>query len=200
MEKVLIPDYTMVNALAMIAIFIVVTLSFKSPVMALTAMIPIMMAIYSNMVFPYLAGKELIFIAYAVVSCVQLGATIDYAISETSNYLQIRKTVQDRKRAAELMCEASIPSILTSGLILVVCGYTITILSSIPAISEVGHLVGRGALLSMFFVTILMPRLLTLIDPFITKTFKERLADLRSKRAAGKQKVKDKLNESGARI
>lgn len=98
------------------------------------------------------------------------------------------------------MCEASIPSILTSGLILVVCGYTITILSSIPAISEVGHLVGRGALLSMFFVTILMPRLLTLIDPFITKTFKERLADLRSKRAAGKQKVKDKLNESGARI
>ncbi len=200
MEKVLIPDYTMVNALAMIAIFIVVTLSFKSPVMALTAMIPIMMAIYSNMVFPYLAGKELIFIAYAVVSCVQLGATIDYAISETSNYLQIRKTVTDRKRAAELMCEASIPSILTSGLILVVCGYTITILSSIPAISEVGHLVGRGALLSMFFVTILMPRLLTLIDPFITKTFKERLADLRSKRAAGKQKVKDKLNESGARI
>ena len=184
MEKVLGPDYNMVNALAMIAIFIVVAISFHSPVMSIAAMIPIMMAIYTNMVFPYLEGQELIFIAYAVVSCIQLGATIDYAISETSNYLQIRQVETDKKKAAAQMTEISFPSILTSGTILVVCGYTISIASSIPAISEVGHLVGRGAILSMFFVTCMMPTILRLIDPFITKSRKERRAERKEKKAA----------------
>ena len=195
MERVLVPDYTLVNNLAMIAIFLVVAISFKSAVMSVAAMIPIMMAIYVNMVFPYLEGEELIFIAYAVVSCIQLGATIDYAISETSNYLQIRQTEQDKRKAAAYMTEISFPSILTSGTILVVCGYTISMASSIPAISEVGHLVGRGAILSMFFVTFMMPTILRIIDPFITKTRKERKEERRLKKAGADNTQSDELKE-----
>ena len=66
------------------------------------------------------------------------------------------------------MTQNSLPSILTSGLILVICGYAIYFISSIPAISEVGHLVGRGAIFSVIFVCGLMPVLLKLIDRFIT--------------------------------
>lgn len=180
MEKILIPDYTLVNNLAMLSIFIVVALSFHSPLMPIAAMIPIMMAIYVNMAFPYVGGQKLIFIAYAVVSCIQLGSTIDYAISSTENYLQIRQSEKDKQKAAELMTERSLPSILTSGTILVVCGYAISFLSSIPAISEVGHLVGRGAILSVSFVVLMMPFLLQLIDPFITTPAAEKKARRRA--------------------
>lgn len=168
MEAILIPDYRMVNTLAMLSIFLVVAISFHSPIMPIAAMVPIMMAIYLNMAFHYFKGTTMIFIAYAVVSCVQLGSTIDYAISCTENYLQIRGREKDKRKAAIEMVEISFPSILTSGTILIVCGYAISVLSSIPSISEVGHLVGRGAILSMIFVIGLMPVLLRMIDPLIT--------------------------------
>ena len=73
-----------------------------------------------------------------------------------------------------MMTELSFPSILTSGIILVVCGYAISIKSSIPAIGQVGHLVGRGAIFSVIFVTCLMPALFKLTDRLITGTFKSR--------------------------
>ncbi len=171
MEAVLIPDYNLVNALAMMSIFLVVAISFKSVVMPVIAMIPIMMAIYINMSIPYFAGQEIIFIAYAVVSCIQLGSTIDYAISSTENYLQTRGQEPDKKIAALKMTELSFPSILTSGVILIVCGYTISMKSSVPAIGQVGHLVGRGAIFSVIFVTCLMPSLMKMADRLITGTF-----------------------------
>ena len=93
------------------------------------------------------------------------------------------------------MTEISFPSILTSGTILVVCGYTISMASSIPAISEVGHLVGRGAILSMFFVTFMMPTILRIIDPFITKTRKERKEERRLKKAGADNTQSDELKE-----
>ncbi len=167
MENILKIDYKRVNNLAMAGVFLVVMMSFHSPIMPLVTMIPIMIAIYLNMAFPYLVGKSLIFIGYAVVSCIQLGATIDYAILCTENYMHVRQTEPDKKEASRAMVELSFPSILTSGTILVVCGYAISYLSSIPAISEVGHLVGRGAIFSVLFVTSTMPVLLRLTDHFI---------------------------------
>ncbi len=181
MENILIPDYNLVNTLAMISIFLVVAISFQSPIMPVAAMIPIMMAIYTNMAFPYFKGDTLIFIAYAVVSCIQLGSTIDYAISSTDSYIQARRHEDSKKKAAELMTEQSFPSILTSGVILVVCGYSISRISSVPAISEVGRLVGRGAILSVFFVVTMMPVLLRIVDPFITSTMAEKHARRREK-------------------
>lgn len=205
MEMVLIPDYNLVNALAMLSIFIVVAISFKSVVMPIVAMVPIMMAIYLNMSIPYLQGNEIIFIAYAVVSCIQLGSTIDYAISSTESYLQTRGRESDKRISARMMTELSFPSILTSGVILIVCGYAISIKSSIPAIGQVGHLVGRGAIFSVIFVTCLMPTLLKMADRLITgtflsrherrkqmlKQFKEYLHERRRARNAEKNKYKE---------
>ena len=172
-------------------------------------MIPIMMAIYVNMAFPYFAGRELIFIAYAVVSCVQLGSTIDYAISSTENYLQTRAVEPDKRKAAIRATQLSFPSILTSGVILIVCGYVISFMSSIPAISQVGHLVGRGAIFSVTFVTLLMPCLLQLADRFITvpaatkrarrrAAINETIMGLRERRRARHHRVKELLGGHGA--
>ncbi len=193
MENVLVPDYNLVNALAMISIFLVVAISFKSVVLPFVAMVPIMMAIYLNMSFPYFAGDELIFIAYAVVSCVQLGSTIDYAISSTENYIQCRQKGLEKKEAAIRMTELSFPSILTSGFILVVCGYAISIISAIPAIGQVGHLVGRGAIFSVIFVTSLMPFLFRLSDRLITGTFKSRHERRKEKIRQFRMRLREKM-------
>lgn len=195
MENVLVPDYNLVNALAMISIFLVVAISFKSVVLPFVAMVPIMMAIYLNMSFPYFAGDELIFIAYAVVSCVQLGSTIDYAISSTENYIQCRQKGMERKEASVRMTEISFPSILTSGLILVVCGYAISIISAIPAIGQVGHLVGRGAIFSVIFVTSLMPFLFRLSDRLITGTFKSRHERRKEKIRQFRKNLREKMSQ-----
>lgn len=170
MRDVLQVDYTKANTLAMIGVFLVVLLTYRSVVMPIATMIPIMIAIYLNMAFPYIVSDTMIFIGYAVVSCIQLGATIDYAILSTENYLSARRSGLDKKKAAIQMTEISFPSILTSGSILIVCGYAISFLSTIPAIGEVGHLVGRGAIFSATFVVTVMPTLLKLIDHFITNS------------------------------
>lgn len=174
MEEILKKDYTMVNTLAIISIFLVVAISFHSGVTPIGAMIPIMAAIYLNMTFPYLIGKDLIFIAYAVVSCIQLGSTIDYAILNIENYTQARKLGLNKHDAAVSMVENSFASMLTSGGILIVCGYIVYFISTSPAICEVGHLVGRGAVFSVFFVTTLMPAVMKLMDYYVVTTFKER--------------------------
>lgn len=167
MRSIMSNDYSYVNVVSMLLVFLVVAISFHSLLLPTATMIPILIATYVNMAFPYLVGDTMLFIGYIVVSSIQLGATIDYAILSTENYIQIRQHEPDKKRAAELMTEMSFPSILTSGSILVVCGYAIYKVSSIPAISEVGHLVGRGAIFSILFVVGCMPCLLKLIDKFI---------------------------------
>lgn len=181
MENILKVDYRNTNALAMISIFLVVAVSFRSAIIPIGAMIPIMAAIYLNMTFPYLMGKELIFIAYAVVSCIQLGSTIDYAILTIENYSHIRQFEEDKNKAAAEMVEMSFPSMLTSGGILIVCGYIVYFLSTSPAICEVGHLVGRGAVFSVFFVTALMPQVLKLMDRFIVTDPEQRKQERRER-------------------
>lgn len=174
MEAVLKVDYTKANNLAMIGVFLVVALTYRSLVMPIATMVPIMIAIYLNMAFPYIVSKTMIFIGYAVVSCIQLGATIDYAILSTENYLAARRAGEDKKHAAIKSTETSFASILTSGSILIVCGYAISFLSSIPAIGEVGHLVGRGAIFSASFVVMVMPTLLKIVDHFIVNSGAEK--------------------------
>ena len=92
-------DYSRVNVMSLIGVFVVVMWSFKSLIIPLLIMIPIEVAIFVNMAVPYIVGDTMIFIGYIIVSCIQLGATVDYAILTTNNYLECRKTM-DKKEAA----------------------------------------------------------------------------------------------------
>ena len=93
------------------------------------------------------------------------------------------------------MTRISFPSIITSGSILTVCGYTVFFISTSPAIREVGHLVGRGAVFSVFFVTTLMPAVLQIIDRFIVTTMKERHRQRRELLEKGIRKERELLSE-----
>lgn len=165
-KDVITVDYNNVNILSLIGVAIVVALTFKSLIIPIIVMIPIEVAIFFNMAIPYLAGDKMIFMGYIIVSCLQLGATIDYSILVTNNYIDYRKN-SDKKEAAICSISSSALSVLTSGFILTTVGYGLFFTSSVSAIADIGRLVGRGALFSMILVLSLLPVLLTIFDKFI---------------------------------
>lgn len=167
-RDILTEDYNRVSVLSLIGVFLVVMGTFKSFLIPLFVVIPIEIAIYFNMTIPYLVGDSLIYIGYIIVSCLQLGATIDYSILTTNNYLDERIRC-DRRQAAINTVNRSAASVLTSGLILTVVGYLLYFTSTIVAIQQVGHMVGRGAILSVGLVLTLLPALLAAFDGVITK-------------------------------
>ena len=126
-------------------------------------MIPIELAIMSNMSFSFLEGTNMIFIGYVIVSSIQLGATVDYAILTLDHFKEEREK-KSRKEAIIASIEKSLSSLFVSGTILAVVGYVISFISSVPAIGQLGKLIGRGAVCSLFFVIFLMPSLLGILD------------------------------------
>lgn len=173
-------DYNKVNILSLIGVAIVVAITFKSLIIPIIVMIPIELAIFINMAIPYIVDNEITYIGYIVVSCIQLGATIDYSILVTNNYLNAREEV-NKKEAAISTVEKSTLSILTSGSILTIVGYGLYYVSSVGAIADLGRLVGRGAFFSIILVIGLLPILLIIGDKAIFNQ-KRRLDKLIQKR------------------
>ena len=121
------------------------------------------------MAIPYITGMPLIFIGFMIVSSVQLGATIDYAILFTQFYVEARKTLVKRD-AIKYALDHGGHSILTSSLILTTAGYVLKFASSVTGVSAIGELIGRGAALSGVLVIFLLPMLLYIFDKAIAKT------------------------------
>lgn len=181
-RDILTDDYNRVSVISLIGVAIVVMLTFKSVLVPILVIIPIEVAIYLNMTIPYVIGDSVVYIGYIIVSCLQLGATIDYSILMTNNYMDFRRTMESQDAAVTAIARSAL-SIITSGGILTVVGYLLYFTSSIAAISQVGRLVGRGALLSMVLVMSLLPALLAAFDKPI------RNAQERARRRAEKRKV-----------
>ena len=160
-------DYNRVNNLSMLGVFLVVMFSFKSFIIPLIVMIPIEIAIFLNMAIPYLTGDTMVFMGYIIVSSIQLGATVDYSILLTNNSVSCRRTM-DKKKACVEAIKLSCPSVFTSGTIIILAGYIIHFISTTAAIGDLGHLIGRGALLSVFLVLTVLPALLVRFDKIIT--------------------------------
>lgn len=162
-RDILTDDYNKVSVLSLAGVAAVVMITFSSVLVPVLVIIPIEVAIYLNMTLPYVMGDSMIYIGYIIVSCLQLGATIDYSILMTNNYLAFRKEMSNTEAEIRAISKSTL-SILTSGGILMVVGYLLFFTSSIQAISQVGRLVGRGAILSMVLVLSLLPALLSTFD------------------------------------
>lgn len=169
MKASITSDYNKINIVSMIGVALVILCSFLSPIMTLVAILPIEIGININMAMPYLEGNTLAFLGYLMVSSMQLGATVDYSILLTGNYMELREKGKDKKSASVDAIEKSIVSIMTSGLILTAIGYGLNYMMSIAAIRDLGKLLGRGAIFSMVMVLCLLPFLLTVFDGWIMK-------------------------------
>lgn len=162
-------DNTRVNLLAIAFVFIILLLNFKSISIPVILTLVIELSIWINLSIPYFGSTTLHYIAYLIISSVQLGATIDYAILLTSRYLEERKTM-GRKEAARTAIQVSVLSLFTSAIILMIAGFALGICSTNLVLSQLGTLVGRGAVISFVLVLVVLPALLVLLDKVIEKT------------------------------
>jgi hypothetical protein len=169
MKNVISADTARINLVAVIGIFIVLLLTFRSLFLPVFLLFTIETAIWINLSFPYFTDQSLSFIGYLIISTVQLGATVDYAILLTNYYLNNRKTLS-KKEAMKATIGDNLIAVLISAGILATAGFALAFTSSNPIIAELGTLLGRGTLLSLLMVACVLPALLVLFDRLIFKT------------------------------
>ncbi|MDR1015250.1 MAG: MMPL family transporter [Coriobacteriales bacterium] len=162
-------DSGRVRLFSLLAIAFVLMITFRSLSIPLIVLIPIEIAIWINMAVPYFAGQSLNYIGYLVIDAVQLGASVDYAIIFTREYLEQRRARPPLQAARAAVSRAAI-MIITSALILTVAGLSIFFIASNTLISEIGMLVGRGAFISMLMMFTLLPLLFVLCDWIVRHT------------------------------
>lgn len=164
-------DLANVNYVSVIAIFLIIMLTFKSITIPIILVTIIEFAIFLNMSVPFYTGESLPFVASIVIGTIQLGATVDYAILMTSRYHKER-TLQhkSKKEAIAIAHKTSIKSIIISGLSLFASTFGVTISSSIDMIKSICTLLSRGAVISTIVVIVLLPAMLTVFDKVICKT------------------------------
>ncbi len=169
MKKVVEKDNTFVNIIAIISIFLVLMFSLKSLSLPLILVVTIEAGIWFNLAIPYFMGNQINFIGYLVLSTVQLGATVDYAILLTDHYMKNRREMS-AKQAMHSSLGETFKSILVSASTLSIAGFTLHRTSSNSASADIGLLLGRGTIFSFVMVTCFLPTMLLLFDRFIAKS------------------------------
>ena len=163
-------DFQVVNAVSIIAIFLIIALVEKSLTLPFILIAVIEAAIFVNLGLPHYLGQSLPFIAPICISTIQLGATVDYAILMTNRYKSERINGLDKRRAVYTALTASIPSIIVSGMGLFAATFGVALYSEIDIISSMCMLMARGAVVSMVSVIFVLPALLLLCDRLVCAT------------------------------
>ena len=162
-------DNIRVNLIAVGSIFIVLLIAFKSLLMPVILVLAIETAIWINLGIPYFVGNSLYYIAYLIISSIQLGATVDYAILLSNSYVENRKLYNKKEALLKTISSVSL-SILTSATILALSGVLLGVISTHGIISQLGDLISKGTVLSTVIVLFVIPGLLYLLDKPIQKT------------------------------
>ncbi|HAH93525.1 MAG TPA: RND transporter [Dielma fastidiosa] len=162
-------DNILISILSAVFVIIVLLFTFKSAGLPILLILVIQGSIWMNFSFPYLSKTNLFFMSYLVVSSIQMGANIDYAIVITNRYTSLKKEMPIADAMVEALNQA-FPTIVTSGMMLASAGTLIGQLSSDPAISSIGTCLGRGTVLSILLVMGVLPQILMLGDMIIEKT------------------------------
>ena len=163
-------DFEVVNAVSIIAIFIIIALVEKSLSLPFILITVIESAIFVNLGLPHYLGQSLPFIAPICISTIQLGATVDYAILMTTRYKTERIQGKSKHDAVRIALASSIPSVIVSGMGLFAATFGVALYSNIDIIRSMCMLMARGAVVSMICVILVLPALLLLCDGIIRAT------------------------------
>ncbi len=164
-------DMFSVNLIAIGAVFLVLLVTMKSIILPIILVLSIESAIWINLSIPYFTDQSIFYIAYLIISSIQLGATVDYAILFTDRYKEMRETYT-RKEAIVQTISAVAVSVLTSASVLTVVGFLLGIFSTHGLLSQLGYFLGKGTLCSLAIVLFVLPGLLYLFDSLFIKSKK----------------------------
>lgn len=169
LKTVVTGDTIRVNEIAIGAVFLVLLVAMRSISIPVILVMAIETAIWINLSIPYIMGTELFYIGYLIISSVQLGATVDYAILLTSRYMETRQNNIKKDSIVKTMSSVTL-SILTSASILTTSGVLLCVISTNGVISQLGRLLAIGTILSAIIVLFVIPGMLYLFDYIIEKT------------------------------
>ena len=157
-------DLMKVNLITLLAILLIVIISFRSFLLPLILVFVIEGAIWISMGLSKVFGQSVFFMCYLICLSIQMGATIDYGILLSDQYRSFRRNGMEVKEALQEALSRALPTVLTSGIILITAGFIIGVQCSIYYISSIGLLISRGAAMSVLLVLTLLPALLALFD------------------------------------
>ena len=181
-------DRIKVDLITIFGIMLVVFLAFRSFSIPVILVLAIQGVIWINLAICTISQSATFFVCYLLAMAIQMGATIDYGILLTDRYVFLRRKI-NKYDAIEQAINKSFLTIITSGSILVLAAFTISWVSTVPMISQIGTLIGRGALLSSLTILFVVPQLLLLFDKLISKT------TLNAKFNFEDKQIKDKIKE-----
>ena len=156
-------DMVKVNLVAIAAVLIVLILTMRQIKTPIVLVLAIETAIWINLSIPYLQNTPLFYIAYLIISSVQLGATVDYAILFSDRYRECRREMDKKESIIATISQTSV-SILTSGITMIAVGFLLGIISTHGLLSQLGYLLGKGTICSVLTVFFVLPGLLYLTD------------------------------------
>lgn len=179
-----VSDNLIITLLTIAFIYVILMFTFRSWGIPLVLVLVIQGAIFINFSLPVVMGSNLFFFVYLIVSAIQMGATIDYAIVITNRYRGLKETMPKKEAIVETL-SSSFPTIFTSGSIMTVAAFLIGGISGEPLIASIGMCLGKGTLISILCVMTVLPALLYLLDKPLEKTvFKK---NVRAPRQGGKK-------------
>ena len=168
MESNFDEDNMLVCVCSLFFVLIILFFTFKNILLPLVLILAIQGGIWINFVFPFLLGNPVMFIGYLIITAVQMGATIDYAIVLTNRYRTTRHKFLNRFDAMADAQNATFPTVLTSGLLLTGTGFAMSLLAS-GTVAAMGSLLGIGTLVSLLIVIFVLPSLLLVTEKAVDK-------------------------------
>ena len=162
-------DNLLISVLTILFVIAVLLLTFQSVGLPLLLILIIQGSIFCNFSVPYLRGQNLFFLTYLIISAIQMGANIDYAIVISSRYMELKKRLPLKEAMVETL-NLAFPTIITSGTMLASAGVAIGLVTSNETISAIGVYLGMGTFISIFLVMCVLPQILLMGDSLIRKT------------------------------
>lgn len=181
-------DNKVVNVVSILAVLVVLLFTFMSAGMPVLLIMVIQGVIWINFSFPALQEKNLFFMSYLIVSSIQMGANIDYAIVISGRFMELKDKMSKKDAIIETM-NFAFPTIVTSGSMLALAGIFIGKMSSDGAICGIGQCLGRGTIISIIMVMFVLPQILLLGEKVIDKTSFAVSIPLKLERGSGLMRV-----------
>ena len=169
LESSFASDNIIISVLTALFVMIILFFTFQSASLPVLLVLTIQGSIWINFAVPSIEGQTVFFIAYLIVSAIQMGATIDYAIVISNRYLQLKQQMPLKEAITETLNQ-SFPTIFTSGSILTCAGFLIGEIASDATVASIGVALGRGTLISIILVLFVLPQILLMGDIIIEKT------------------------------
>ena len=168
-EKSFAVDNKVVSIVSILIVMAVLLFTFNSAGMPVLLILVIQGCIWINFSFPTITGKYLFFLGYLIVSSIQMGANIDYAIVIASRFQETKAKMHHRDAIIETL-NFAFPTIITSGSILSISGFLIGRMTSEPVIAGIGESLGRGTVISIIMVMFALPQILLIGSKVIDRT------------------------------